>query len=682
MHNCFKIFLLFTFSITQSVLCYTNVPVIIKINQQYINQPINKNTYIDSSYLFYKTYFAYRNKDKVSIIQEYNTKDYHLDKYILLPVQYINSTDSIVTQKLYSNIYTYIDVGEFEIIVANHIKTKSSDAIKSNQQFISIRLLPRQSVYAYLLYKPISYKDYTAQQNIIYNYSNEYDFPPHHSNTYKRNIGFTIQFLFLLGMILIMFIFYVLAYVYLKDKIYLYYTFYLLTTFIQVLYMSQYIFSKNLKMFNFIGDSAVDEATKGLMIFFYSLFYKQAFSISKKERVLYFSIEALKYISLLYVAIVICGHLFSLSLYSEPFVYSLYRFPIFFFSIVILIYTYKNANRTLFQNIIFSGSLVYTLFTALSTLQKINFPFKDFYIDVNILYIGVGLELIIFSIALMISIKDTFIHNEKLKDKLIVELKQNEEFITNENILLEEKVKQRVEEINNQNIIIEDKNKQALLQQFEKEKIEIQMQALSAQMNPHFIFNCMNSIQNAIIQNDNEKASSMLHNFASLIRMVLEKSTESTISLEDEIKLLKTYLNLEQERTGNLFDYEIVIGNNIITDFIRIPVMMLQPFLENSIWHGFKFINYKGKLKIQFQIKNQSLCCSILDNGIGRNKAEEYERHYRLKQNKSLAIAIIENKIKLLNMTNEIQASVEIFDLKDNYEIPIGTEVIITLPIL
>lgn len=136
--------------------------------------------------------------------------------------------------------------------------------------------------------------------------------------------------------------------------------------------------------------------------------------------------------------------------------------------------------------------------------------------DVNILYVGVALELIIFSVALIIRIKDLLLASEKLKDQLIFELQQSEEFIKNENTILEEKVKERVAEIEQQNLL-EDQKRLALIQSFEKEKVEIQMQALSSQMNPHFIFNCMNSIQHSIVTNDNEKASSMLHSFASLI---------------------------------------------------------------------------------------------------------------------------------------------------------------------
>lgn len=142
-------------------------------------------------------------------------------------------------------------------------------------------------------------------------------------------------------------------------------------------------------------------------------------------------------------------------------------------------------------------------------------------------------------------------------------MQHNEEFIRNENIFLEEKVKERVYEIKQQNLLIEEQQKQALIQSFEKEKVEIQMQALSAQMNPHFIFNCMNSIQHSIVTNNTEKASVMLHDFASLIRMVLENSSQPDITLENEIKLLETYLKLEQIRTNNSFDYKIDVDSSV-----------------------------------------------------------------------------------------------------------------------
>ncbi|MFN8295276.1 MAG: histidine kinase [Chitinophagales bacterium] len=653
------------------------------INQYTINKDDIHKSMVDTAYDYFQTYFCTQQDSCFFIEEAFNNKSYNLTKHMLQLVDYVNTSDTIITLKFYSPVYRYTKVAEVIKIDKNKLYLLESKLIEAEKQFFTIRVLPKSIAHIALIYQPISFKDYWEQKNTVYKYKSIHDTPIYDTRSNNRNFRFTVEYMFILGMIFLMFIFYIIAYYYLHDKIYLYYTFYLIVTFLQVLYMLQYILSRNIKMFNIVGNSGIDEATKGLMIFFYSIFYKQAFKITKNEKVLYYSTEALKYISLLYVAIVLTGHLFVLSFYSEPFIYSLYRFPIFFFSILILVITYRIPNKSLFQKFIFFGSITYTVFTAISTLQKINFPFKDFYIDINLLYLGVALELIIFSIALIIRIKDSFLTSEKLKDELIVKLRQNEEFIKNENILLEKKVKDRVSEINQQNILIEEQRREALIQNYEKEKLEIQLQALSAQMNPHFIFNCMNSIQHLIITKQSDKASLVLHDFATLIRMVLEQSSQPSILLEDEIKLIKTYLKLEQERTNNSFDFEIYIDKEISTDFTRIPTMMIQPFLENALVHGFKFINYKGKIDIRFFMQDRLVRIEIEDNGIGRNSAKENKLRYRLADNRSVAIKIIQNRIDLLNKSNKEQkSSLIIEDLTDENNNAKGTKVIIFIPVI
>jgi sensor histidine kinase YesM len=655
----------------------------IQVNTYDIASLHNKHTHLDSSIYTFATYFAYKSNNHLTIEKPYDDKSYRLNKYLLQIIDYTNSTDSVTQLKFYSTKYTFISVGEIDDIIANTITIKSSTFIKSNQQFYEVTVFPKSTLHAYLLYQPISFKDYADNSNALFRYTNPFWFPKFDNNTYKENIGFAILMLFLLGMIFILFIFYGLAYINLKDKIYLSYTAYLFVTFFQVLYMSQYILSKDMMMFNFFGNSSFDECTKGLMIVFYSIFYKQAFEINKEQKVLFFSVNALKIISIVYVLVIAVAYIFKVSWYYEPIFYAFYRFPIFLFSLIVLIYSIVLKTKTAFQKMILFGSLIYTVFTMFTTFQKTDFPVKDLLVAVNGLYLGVALELIVFSIALGLRIRDSYLSTEKLQDKLIHDLQQNEEFIKNENVILEEKVKERVSQINQQSLLIEEQKRQALIQSFEKEKIEIQLLALSSQMNPHFIFNCMNSIQHFIITNDNEKASSMLHNFASLIRMVLENSTEPDISLDNETLLLNTYLKLEQERNNQLFDFDIKIESGLSTDFIKIPIMMIQPFLENVIWHAFKFINYKGYVLVYFSFINNMVCCEITDNGIGRKKAEEYNLRYRTKNNKSIAINIIQDRIDILNQTADLhKASLQIVDLYDEQQQAAGTKIILNLPVL
>lgn len=649
-------------------------------NTYYITQLPTDNTTLDTSFYGFASYFVFKKDNTLTVEKSYDNSSYRLNKHILLLVDYVNELDTTVQLNLYSNKDRYTDVGEVTAISGSMVTYHVSKQITSDKQFVALTILPKQTIHACLLYKPVSFKDYYFKRNAndFYLYKSKFHFPVFSSFFYKRNIGYSIQYLFLLGVVFIMFLFYLLSYLYLKDKIYLYYSYYLFFTFLQVLYMMQYEISRNMVMFNFIGNSGFDEVTKGLMIFFYMQFYKVAFNITKKHGVLYYSIEWLKNISVMYVLIIIIAYIFNAGWYAETIFYGVYRFPILLLSLVTFYYSIKLKSTSYFQKIILAGSIVYLLFNIISTIQKTDFLITDLLLEINTLYLGILFELIFFSIALIIRIKDSFLASEALKDKLIIELRQNEEFVKNENTILENKVKERVVEIEKKNIMIEEQRRKSIIEKFEKEKALIQMQALSSQMNPHFIFNCMNSIHNAIVMNDTKKASTMLTDFSDLIRMVLENSTQSKISLENEICLLETYLKLEQIRTANLFEYEINIDKTIAKDFTEIPTMMLQPFLENAIWHGFKEIDYTGKISISFHLTDDCIQCEITDNGIGRKLSHEKKSV----QKKSLAISIIQNRIQLLNQPAEIKkASLSILDLFDYKNHPAGTKVFIQLPI-
>lgn len=653
----------------------------VSVNTYHIQQLPAQNTTLDSTFYRFSSYFAYKNADTFSIIKNYDSISYRLDRYILLLVDFTNELDTSVTLHFYSNKNRYNYVGE---VIENKnccIISHLSADIHSNKQFITLTIEPKQTIHACMAYQPVSFKDYYFKRNAndFYLFKTKYHFPVFDSFYYKRNIGYSIQYFVLLGIIFIMLIFYLIAYYYLSDKIYLYYSFYLLCTFLQVLYVTQYEISRNMVMFNFIGNSGFDEATKGLMIFFYAQFYKHVFSISKTKKILHLATELLKTTCLLYVAIIIIAYCFHAGWYPEIMLYKLYRVPVFIFSAIILFFSFKEKDITYFQKIILTGSLVYMFFNILSTIQKTDFIFNDLFLETNTLYLGILFELIFFSVALIIRIKDSFLASEALKDKLIGELRQNEEFISNENSILENKVKERVHEIAQQNVLIEEQKRKAFLQSFEKERAEIQLQALTSQLNPHFIFNCMNSIHNAILMDDRKKASGMLKDFSSLIRMVLENSMQTKISLENEISLLKTYLKLEQIRTSGLFEYEINIDHTISKDFIEIPTMMLQPFLENAIWHGFRDIDYSGKILISFTLSDDVIQCEIIDNGIGRKLSGETKSL----QKKSLAISIIQNRIHLLNQSERAEkAKLSIIDLYNEHQKAAGTKVIIQLPVL
>lgn len=221
------------------------------------------------------------------------------------------------------------------------------------------------------------------------------------------------------------------------------------------------------------------------------------------------------------------------------------------------------------------------------------------------------------------------------------------------------------------------KNKFTLQQKvinYEKELLELEQQALRLQMNPHFIFNAMNSIQHAILTGKQNDAYNSLELFSSLIRGILENSKHKFISLEDEIEILKIYIQIEAGRFSSDFNYEVTIDPGIDIGSVKIPPMLIQPFVENSIWHGLmpKTVGDK-KLILAFTQTEDFIICKVEDNGVGRNKAAETESK---KHGTSMGTSLTFNRVANINMLEKrTRYTIEIFDKANDS----GTIVTITI---
>ena len=203
---------------------------------------------------------------------------------------------------------------------------------------------------------------------------------------------------------------------------------------------------------------------------------------------------------------------------------------------------------------------------------------------------------------------------------------------------------------------------------------ELEMQALRAQMNPHFIFNCLNAINGYILNNEAETAADYLTKFSRLIRMVLNNSQKQFISLEEELETLGLYLYMESLRFKDNFNYEIKCNDTVDAFSIFIPPMLLQPFIENAIWHGLMNKERDRKLIIGLHFENDVLHCTIADNGVGRKKAAQLKSK-SAEKNKSMGMDITRNRMALLNHDLDGQSFFEINDLEDEYGKPAGTSV-------
>jgi ligand-binding sensor domain-containing protein len=211
-----------------------------------------------------------------------------------------------------------------------------------------------------------------------------------------------------------------------------------------------------------------------------------------------------------------------------------------------------------------------------------------------------------------------------------------------------------------------------------KKFAELELQALQAQMNPHFVFNALSAIQNFILNNNTEEATDYLSKFSRLMRLFLESSRNKYISLRDEKLLLEYYIQLEKLRFSGKFTYQFIIDRNVGLD-TEIPSMLLQPFIENAINHGLIYKeNNEGKLTITFTMEDQKLICEIDDNGIGRQKAAEI-KNQSLKPYKSRGTEITEERLRSLELIENTKIEVMINDKIDENNVAKGTKVIIVV---
>jgi ligand-binding sensor domain-containing protein len=224
----------------------------------------------------------------------------------------------------------------------------------------------------------------------------------------------------------------------------------------------------------------------------------------------------------------------------------------------------------------------------------------------------------------------------------------------------------------------------------EAEKTEIQKQindlkltALRSQLNPHFIFNVLNSIQAFILDNNPIEASRYLSKFAKLVRLVLDNSGSQFVSLNKEVELLTYFVQMESLRFSNSFQYSIEVDNEIEPSEIQIPSMMIQPHVENAIWHGLmtgRREDYKGKIWIRFKKDTEeTLICEIEDNGIGRKAAGNIQQAH--KEHVSKGTSLIKNRLELMKLEENYTLNIQTIDLENDQGEGIGTKVVMVLPI-
>jgi len=225
-----------------------------------------------------------------------------------------------------------------------------------------------------------------------------------------------------------------------------------------------------------------------------------------------------------------------------------------------------------------------------------------------------------------------------------------------------------------------------LIRQFraKKEKMERSLQELEAktlraQMNPHFIFNCMNSIKSLIQQEEGNKAVTYLTTFSKLLRTILQNSDEREVTLYDELETCKLYVQLEAMRFGNKFTYEFKIDETADLKSIKVPALIIQPFIENAIWHGIMPKADGGTVSLTVDTVGSSIRCIIDDNGIGRERSKQNEFKTGQANHQSKGIWLTQNRLNLDSLLNSRNSRIEIIDKYDEQQRSAGTKVVLTL---
>ncbi len=220
--------------------------------------------------------------------------------------------------------------------------------------------------------------------------------------------------------------------------------------------------------------------------------------------------------------------------------------------------------------------------------------------------------------------------------------------------------------------------REALIRERELElrfaKAEMEMRALRAQVNPHFIFNCLNSVQYAIHHKQNELAETYIVKFSRLIRLILEYSSTSFISLKEDLHVLRLYIELEKMRMEHQFSYEIICDHDVDEEELYVPPLLIQPLIENAIWHGLNNRNDKqGKLNIHFHHRQGLLYCTVDDNGIKGTPVA-------VNKNKSFGLTLVRERIKL-HSSYDPESLLTLHEKKDTEGNYLGMSVTLPIPI-
>lgn len=469
-----------------------------------------------------------------------------------------------------------------------------------------------------------------------------------------------------LGILAIIFLVSIISYFYTGGKVYLFYAMYALCFGIYFgykFYFESYISDSG--RFRYHESQGISRFIQPLIYFNYYHFIMRFLDMEKRFKEAQKVLQLMANFNLLALIGMLGASMLSLN-GMEDFIYFGFRVIIIIVSVGIITYLFLIERDILVNLIIWGG--VALLVGGMMAMIFSNYEYYLLGTDPLVwMIIGIIVELILFSCGLGYKTVQTEKEKNRLQNELILRMKENEKMLENREELVRRDLGLALSDVKKE-------TEQKLKTEFSLKEKEIELNVLRAQMNPHFLFNSLNSLKVFIQENDIQQATDYLDDFSYLVRRTLDDSRKKSIPLSQELTYLEKYVSLENLRLNNSIDFKIKNPEKLDLNFIQIPPMILQPIVENSIWHGLSNSEKAEKnLSISFQSQGDFLKINIIDNGVGR---EEAQKHKNIPKKNSISLQNIRDR---LNILYPMESNVEIIDIFRPEKMT-GTKVEITLP--
>lgn len=461
-----------------------------------------------------------------------------------------------------------------------------------------------------------------------------------------------------------------------KERFYLFYSLYAI---VNALNLLKYI--KNVFFEEIVSEYAIlfhhfHFPLQYLSYLFFSLFLLEILRFKERHPVFYKNVYKGAYILSAVFGFLVLGRYLFDGFYIMRGFYFFFVMP---FGIFITIYSFiliiKMEDTVKFY--ILSGMFIIStaaFATAILTFGKGIEATNKYYF---IFYLALFIENLLFTYALSIKQREAFLEKVNMQKKYLAQLKENEKIKTEQNIKLEKELNKKEKELVAIAEKAEEERVSKIKSEFENELKNLHLASLQSQMNPHFIFNALNSIKVFLIENNKEKAVYYLNKFSKLIRKILESSRIESHNLDEELDIIELYLNIENIRFDKHILFSIDKDPSINMLNIKVPPLILQPFVENSIWHGLMLSEREKQISIKVYTVQNSVKLSLIDNGLGRSASQELKNKKSYKK-ESVGLKMTQERLTFFNQKHGLDYRFKIIDLLDSDGNSSGTEVLFT----